>query len=278
MKTMHLFAGCGGGILADLILGHKPIAAIEIDRHCCNVLRQRRQDGWLPYDMQIIEADIREIDFSPWRGRVDQIAAGFPCQDISWAGKGAGLKGENSGLYWEAVRAIKEIQPDIIFLENVPAIQTRGREEVIASLLKMGYAWRDGTLDAADVGAPHLRSRWWCLAANSKGIAKLKKEKAAITSWLREDPSIYVDHARQMQHAQPGAISEKETLRVTHTIRGCTEARAWPAPYFGLCRMVHGISGRVDRPPRGSRITMLGNAQVPLQAALAWITLVLISV
>ena len=92
MRTMHLFAGAGGGLLADLILGHRPITAVEIDSYCCTLLRERAAGGWWP-GLDVHETDIREWNPSKYTGRVDCVHAGFPCQDISLAGTGAGIEG-----------------------------------------------------------------------------------------------------------------------------------------------------------------------------------------
>ena len=81
---MHLFAGIGGGLLADLILGHRPIVAVEWDKYACRILRERAADGWFP-DLSVWEGDVRLFDPSEYKGRVDCIHAGFPCQDISVA-------------------------------------------------------------------------------------------------------------------------------------------------------------------------------------------------
>jgi DNA (cytosine-5)-methyltransferase 1 len=103
-KTMHLFAGHGGGLLADLILGHRPIAAVEWDGYACQVLRERAADGWFP-GLRVHEGDISLFDPSEYTGIVDCIHAGFPCQDISVAGKQAGVsEGTRSGLYREVLR------------------------------------------------------------------------------------------------------------------------------------------------------------------------------
>lgn len=163
MRTLHLFAGGGGGLYADLILGHTPIAAVEWDPYACAILRSRAADGWFP-GLRMHEGDVRMFDPSEYAGRVDCIHAGFPCQDISAAGKGAGITGERSGLYVEVMRAIDAIRPAWVMLENSPLIRTRGRHIVIADLVARGYSWRDGILSAADVGAPHKRDRWWLLA------------------------------------------------------------------------------------------------------------------
>ena len=95
MRSLHLFAGAGGGLLADIILGHQPIGAVELDPYCCDVLRARRDDGWFP-GLRVHEQDIRMFDPSEYTGRVDIVSGGFPCQDISAAGRGTGIKGERS--------------------------------------------------------------------------------------------------------------------------------------------------------------------------------------
>ena len=129
MRTAHLFAGAGGGILADLILGHTPVVAVEWDAYACAVLRERFPG------LRVIEGDVRSVDFAQELAGVDALCAGFHCQDISAAGKGAGIGGERSGLYREVIRAIDAIRPAWVFLENSPLIRTRGRHIVIADLV-----------------------------------------------------------------------------------------------------------------------------------------------
>ena len=168
MKTMHLFAGAGGGILADLILGHRPVVAVEWEPYACQVLRERVADGWFP-GMQVWEGDVRLFDPSEYKGRVDCIHAGFPCQDISTAGNQAGVgEGTRSGLYREVLRIADEVRPSHIFLENVAAIVTGDNgsmlRTVIGDLAERGYDAVWTCLSAAEVGAAHKRNRWWLLA------------------------------------------------------------------------------------------------------------------
>ena len=164
MKTMHLFAGVGGGLLADLILGHTPIIAVEWDKYACKILRERAADGWFP-GLSVWEGDVTLFDPSEYTGRVDCIHAGFPCQDISVAGKQAGLgEGTRSGLYREVLRIAGIVRPRYLFLENVSAILSMGGTTVIADLAKMGYVGRALCIRASDVGAPHGRDRWFALA------------------------------------------------------------------------------------------------------------------
>ena len=162
LNTFHLFAGAGGGILADLLLGHNPIGACEIEQYPRDVLLARQRDGILP-NFPIWD-DVCTLDGKPWRGTVDVLAGGFPCQDISAAGKGAGISGERSGLWKEYARLIEEIQPRFVFAENSPLLRTRGLGVVLKDLASLGYNARWGVIGARSVGAPHKRDRMWVLA------------------------------------------------------------------------------------------------------------------
>ena len=168
MRTMHLFAGAGGGLLADLILGHTPVVAVEWEPYPCQVLRERAAEGWFP-ELRVWEGDVRLLDPSEYTGQVDCIHAGFPCQDISVAGKQAGVgEGTRSGLYREVLRIAGAVRPRYIFLENVAAIKSNGLEQVVKDLAIMGYDSRWLCIRASDVGAPHHRDRWFLLSDSSK--------------------------------------------------------------------------------------------------------------
>lgn len=163
-KTMHLFAGHGGGLLADLILGHTPVVAVEWDSYACQVLRERAADGWFP-GLRVWEGDVRLFDPSEYAGKVDCIHAGFPCQDISTAGKQAGVhEGTRSGLYREVLRIAGVVRPKQLFLENVSAILSNGLGTVLGDMAALGYDTRWLCIRASDVGAPHHRDRWFALA------------------------------------------------------------------------------------------------------------------
>jgi len=187
---MHLFAGIGGGLLADLILGHNPVVAVEWDKYACRILRERAADGWFP-DLSVWEGDVRLFDPSEYAGRVDIIAAGFPCQDISVAGKQAGLgEGTRSGLYREVLRIAGVVRPRYLFLENVSAILSNWLGTVLGDLAALGYDARWLCIRASDVGAPHGRDRWWLLAR--KAMADTQGERI----W-GEKRYIYQTHGRQ---------------------------------------------------------------------------------
>jgi len=162
LNTFHLFAGAGGGILGDVLLGHNPIGACEIEPYPRDVLLARQRDGHLP-DFPIWD-DVATLDGNPWRGSVDVLCGGFPCQDISAAGKGAGITGERSGLWKEYSRLIGEMRPRFVFAENSPLLRTRGLGVVLEDLAALGYNARWGIIGAGAVGAPHKRDRMWVLA------------------------------------------------------------------------------------------------------------------
>ena len=166
MNTLHLFAGAGGGIIADMMLGHCPVGAVEIDEYCRKVLRARQDDGLLPQFP--IFKDVKEFHGNEIGERVDMVCAGFPCQDISVSGKGVGIEGDRSGLFFELVRICRNLRPKYIFLENSPAIVCRGLDRVLEeiSLLRYDAEWL--CLRASDVGAWHQRNRWWCLCRDGE--------------------------------------------------------------------------------------------------------------
>jgi DNA (cytosine-5)-methyltransferase 1 len=140
------------------------VCAVEVDEYCQAVLCQRQNEGVLaPFP---IWGDIRTFDGRPWRGTIDIISAGFPCTSISTANpKGRGLDDENkSGLWSEMRRIIGEVRPRFVLVENSPNIINKGGLRVVGDLAALGYDCRWGIVSAADVGAPHLRKRWWCLA------------------------------------------------------------------------------------------------------------------
>ena len=262
MKTAHLFAGIGGSLLADRILGFNPVVAIDKDGYCCDTLARHRSD-WFP-NLSVIHADIREWNPASWAGRVDLIHAGFPCQDISTAGGGTGLDGPRSGLVWEVFRVLDAVRPKFLFLENSPAIRLRGRNRILAALVARGYAYRDGVLAASALGAPHARMRWWLLAADADGLRELQQDRGIALQWRRPahgSPPTDAVGARCNERGNP-----KDESAGAPGKRAAPDSGWWAAEP-DVVRMVHGLPGRVDR------VRALGNAQIPLQAAAAFLSL-----
>ena len=157
----------------------------DIEPYCCKVLRERINDGDLP-NGTVVEGDVRELepkDLEGYRqihlfaeiggfalglanaGFEGQIlTAGFPCQDISLAGKGAGLAGKRSGLWWETLAAVSVVRPPVVLLENVAALLRRGVDAVLGSLASIGYDAQWHCIPASYVGACHRRDRIWIVA------------------------------------------------------------------------------------------------------------------
>lgn len=283
MRSLHLFAGAGGGLLADLVLGHTPIGAVEINPYCCNVLRARRDDGWFP-GLAVHEIDMRDFDPSEYAGRVDIVAGGFPCQDISAAGKGAGITGERSGLWSEFARIVRVVRPRYAFIENSPMLTLRGLDVVLADLAALGMdaVWK--VISAAQAGAPHRRERIWILAnarggrcgevggcnvAHSNGVRELQPQgrECDQRGWAGNGGQAVPDTDTPRLHRRcevgQSATGWQSAPGGGHDATGCGGGEWWQSePSLG--RVAHGVAHRVDR------LKALGNGQVPIQAALAW--------
>jgi len=237
LNELHLFAGAGGGILGGMLLGHTTVCAVEIEEYPRKVLLQRQRDGILPRFP--IWDDVQTFDGKPWRGKVDVVCGGFPCQDISAAGKGAGIDGERSGMWREMARIINEIRPKHVFVENSPLLVGRGLARVLGDLTEMGYDSKWCVLGAHHVGGKHKRERIWILANSDE---QPQNGRLHGSSWWEREPKEAVCDARQGR-------GEEAWLSVAECELG---------------RVADGVASVVDR------LTALGNGQVPLVAANAF--------
>jgi DNA (cytosine-5)-methyltransferase 1 len=271
MNELHLFAGIGGGILAGEMLGHTPVGAVELAARSRQVLASRQLDGSLPTFP--IHDDITTFDGTPFRG-TDLVSGGFPCQDISLAGKGEGLDGERSSLWWEMHRVVREVEPGLVFVENTPALLVRGFYRVLGSLADLGFDAEWCVLSAASCGAPYVRKRLWLLAAHpDRADLRLEQQRQArrwlelSASWKAEP--TFVGHKRVAADAGGARlpIPEREADSGAQAGRD-TEGRAAPQRNWwttepGVVPVAAGV------PERVGRIEALGNAQVPIVAARA---------
>jgi len=230
VRELALFAGAGGGVLGSHLCGWRTVAAVEISDFCRRVLRARQCEGHLP-EFPVYE-DVRTFDGTPWRDHVDIITGGFPCQDISSAGNGAGLAGARSGLWREFARIIGEARPPFALIENSPLLSGRGLNVVLGDLASMGYDASWGVVGARDTGAPHRRDRMWVLAYSSKDRLQLLREQTRDCS---------------------GASRPRCAENGEHD-RG--RGRWWPLEP-GVQRMAHGVADRMER------LAAIGNGQVP---------------
>ena len=157
MNELHLFAGAGGGILASHLFGNNIVCAIERDEWCQHVLVQRQNDGILqPFP---IWDDVCTFDGRPWKGTVDLVSGGFPCQAFSKAARGRNIPEKD--LWGEMYRITREVCPTLVFAENVsekPILKAK------SDLEDIGYQCEYMQLSAKNVGADHSRSRFWLLA------------------------------------------------------------------------------------------------------------------
>lgn len=171
MKIGSLFSGIGGLELGiERATGARTRWQVEIDPFCRRVLERHWPDAKRFDDVRTVGAHNLEP--------IDILCGGFPCQDLSVAGRGAGLDGERSGLFFEVTRIVREIRPRYVLLENVAALLTRGLGRVLGELAACGYDARWGCFSAASVGAPHLRERIFILAADAERGAQRDEEMA----------------------------------------------------------------------------------------------------
>ena len=223
MNELHLFAGAGGGILASELLGFTTVCAVEQNEYCQHVLVQRQNDRLLPCFP--IWDDIRTFRGDAWCGTVDLVSGGFPCQAFSSAARGRNIPERN--LWSEMRRVVDEVRPTLVFAENV---SEKAILEAKSDLLEDGYNSVYAKISAADLGADHLRERFWLLA--------------------------YTDVHSQFC----GDFNAK--------------APFMPQLYSGVWQTIpdelrtpDGVANRMDR------LKAIGNGQVPIVAAMAFLTL-----
>lgn len=276
MNELALFAGAGGGILGGHLLGWRTVCAVEWTPYAAGVLVARQNDGILPPFP--IWDDVQTFDGRPWRGLVDVVSGGFPCQDISAAGGGKGIEGERSGMWRHMARIVGEVRPRHVFVENSPLLVGRG-------LAALGYDAHWACLSASDCGAPHQRDRIWLVAdSNSEqlraaGFGQASSKERATEIREEERKRIWYDPwecsevvAYTSRHYGERIITgNPNTEERTGSQQGPTGSRShgigrWPTePNVG--RVANGVAARVDR------LKALGNGQVPRVAATAFLKL-----
>jgi len=264
LNGLDLFSGIGGISIA-LSEWVNTVAYCEQDRYAQAVLLSRMAEGKL-HNAPLWD-DVRSLNSTVLDGvPVDIIFGGFPCQDISVAGLGVGLAGQRSGLFFEIIRLVKEVEPSFIFLENVPAIRTRGLREVISAFTEIGYDCRWTCLSAASVGAPHKRERWFLLAhANGELIRNADKPERATKTVTRNDgskESLANANSERLEGYGHKRVTDKGSRQERQSGSGFSGGKdngGFWATESDVCRVVNGLPNRVDR------IKCLGNSVVPQQ-------------
>jgi DNA (cytosine-5)-methyltransferase 1 len=238
-------------LLGGQLLGWHTVCAVEIDPYCRQVLLQRQRDGALP-EFPIWD-DVRTFEGWPWRGAIDVISGGFPCQDISCAGRGEGLAGARSGLWGEFARIIGEVGPRFVFVENSPLLVSRGLDRVLGDLAEMGYDAAWGVLGACHAGAPHRRERIWI-------VADASERRCAGTRGGEVQQPRRTETFSASEDVADAARSDGSAMSIGESSCACD----WWESEPDVGRVVNGVAARVDR------LRALGNGQVPAVAALAW--------
>ncbi len=237
MNELALFAGAGGGILGGNLLRWRTVCAVEFEPYAAGVLVQRQNDGFLePFP---IWDDVRTFDGLPWRGIVDVVSGGFPCQDVSSAGTGYGMDGERSGLWSEMARIIGEVRPRFVFVENSPVLTSRGLGRVLGDLASLGFDAEWGVLGAGDLGAIHQRDRIWIVAHATQVVG----EPRPRSKQQPRQPPI-----QPWDYSGVSSDSEGRWVELARKFRGMDDGVAYPM----------------------ERTAAIGNGQVPAVAAAAW--------
>jgi DNA (cytosine-5)-methyltransferase 1 len=284
MTHGSLFSGIGGFDLGFERAGIETVWQVEIDAYCRKVLAkhfpkaQRFEDIRECFGQHCAFAETRK---NYLRG-VDILSGGFPCQDISNAGKRAGIDGERSGLWSEYARIIRELRPRYVVVENVAALLGRGMERVLGDLAAIGYDAEWESIRASDVGAPHRRERIWIVAYPESDIRRTSRHEVtdapdgarnnvadAEQSGLERFTGNGNGWAeRQGQNRPTSASSLCDTAEQGFQDRPIfplgesgTDTKLkrsdWWAVEPNVGRVAHGIPARVDR------LKGLGNAVVP---------------
>jgi DNA (cytosine-5)-methyltransferase 1 len=241
-----LFAGIGGFDLGLERAGMTCKWQVEIDPYARRVLEKHWPDVRRHDDVRTFPPE------GEWG--VDLICGGFPCQDISFAGKGAGLAGERSGLWYEYARIVGDLRPRYIVVENVSALLVRGMDAVLGTLASLGYDAEWACIPAAAVGAPHIRDRVWILAY---AAGERQPEGGRLRSL---EPSERTGgRVAEMANAkgQRNSDREKRTGWIGSSFRGPVIQSDWWESEPDVGRVAHGVPARVDR------LRGLGNAVVP---------------
>lgn len=258
MNVLALFAGIGGMQLGLKLANPKSrvVCYVEREAFVASILVQRMAEQAL--DEAPMWSDVETFNGSPWRGKVDCITAGLPCQPFSSAGKRRGRTDKR--WLWPSVRRIvREVEPGQVFLENVPNLLRMGFGEIHDDLRGMGFRVTAGLFSAAEVGAPHERRRLFVLAhAHRKGWTQI--EGAAFQM------AGHVDRAEGICAAVNGGETLGEPFPPGP--RGDWHGiHIRPIVESGVLRMAYGAADTVDR------FSGIGNSVVPVVAALAYRTL-----
>lgn len=259
MKIGSLFSGIGGIELGfERAGGFTTEWFVENDIHAQALLRKHWPDAK-------IYADITQVDFTTVP-KVDILTGGFPCQDISNAGKRAGITGSRSSLWKHYLRAIRILRPRYILAENVSALLNRGLDVVLSDLAEVGYDAEWHCISASSIGAPHKRDRIFILAyPKCLGCSKRPEEcrefgnKESYDKFNNCSKDVGNSSLRSLERHDDGKSSTEQTKLERNDNRAASEQHGagWWAVEPSVGRVAYGVPLRVER------IKRLGNAVVP---------------
>lgn len=221
MNVLDLFSGVGGFSLGLERAGYRTVAFCESEPFCREWLAQQWPGVPCFDDVRTLRADAV--------GSVQLICGGFPCQDISTAGKGAGIDGERSGLWAEMYRLVRELRPDWVLAENVPALRTRGADRVLGDLEAAGYSCWPLVVGADDIGAPHRRKRVWIVAHRNGDRVRKQPGWRFGTSW---EDSAEPERGSAMAHRNGANVVNTDGARRETPVSGSTQ-HEWIEPVAG---------------------------------------------
>ena len=230
IKVLDLFSGIGGFSLGLERAGMETVAFCENDKFCQKVLAKHWPD--IP-----IHENIEDLDGQQYRGTVELVCGGFPCQPYSVASRGRLGAEDDRALWPEMLRVIQEVEPVWVICENVPGIINMELDNVLSDLESEGHSCQSFIIPACAVDAPHRRDRVWVVAHSiSKGLERLAGNVAG--------------------KQKPGRVDKKKNRPASKKAVLAGKPGRW-RDESGVCRVCHGVSRRVDR------IRSLGNAVVP---------------
>jgi DNA (cytosine-5)-methyltransferase 1 len=297
MRELSLFTGVGGGVLGSKLLGWKTVGYVEFNAYCQRVIKQRIKDGI--FDNAPIFGDIRAFTSegyaARYRGLVDAITGGFPCQPFSVAGKQLAENDERN-MWPQTAECVRIIRPRIVYFENVTGLLSTGYfEQILCDLYKMGYTVRWCTLSAAETGAPHQRERLWIFSytesehdrehnsGKSERQVQQLGECSIKTSVSDTDRKRYERSYKTIRPESKMSV-EKEPFNLRCALSNSTEQGlegkitasgewkhdglstecSWWSVEPGMGRVANGMANRTHR------LKAIGNGQVPITMATAF--------
>jgi DNA (cytosine-5)-methyltransferase 1 len=267
MTCGDLFAGIGGMSLGLERAGFTVRWQVECDPYCTNVLARHWPDVPRRRDVRLATAASL--------ARVDLIVGGFPCQDISAAGRGIGLLGHRSGLWREFARLIRELGPRWVLIENVPALRGRGADTVLGDLEAAGYACWPLVVGARHLGAPHRRDRVW-IVGRVGDAAQLGERAADAQASAVGGGRTWQDAggaSARVADAECGGVRDESgrgggacRARAAFPAAHGEPQHAWEEPRTvesPLGCAAHGLSARLASARWRQELKALGNSVVP---------------